>query len=321
MIQYRDSMAELSAVAIRERLDDIEIFRRYCPGFVRPGQKFRSPLRRDPRPSVTISPSTAKPGCYWYMDFGYPEHSFDSISFVMVLHNMTYREAMLRIDSDFGLGLSGGVLSEALTLTRPVHRKLPCQIQFRIRKWNRDDSDYWGQFLLTQRDLLRARVFPIDYYWINGFRTNADPLCYAFLCNSPSVKIYSPLSTSAKWWSNTSVKDVQAMHLLPAKGRDVVITSSLKDAMCLMALGITAVAPQSESAPLSPQLIQRLTGFQRVHVLYDSDMPGMTYGEALSTRHGFNWILLPFGPYKDVAEMIECEGPVRTSMEIRSRFQ
>ena len=319
MIQYRDSIAELTPASIRQRVHDLDIFLRYCPGFKRPGLKFRSPFRKDPTPSAIISPSTSRPGIYWYTDFGERAHSFDSISFVMMLYGMTFREAMLRIDIDFGLGLSGGAPLSSPSVFSPssFRQRNPCNIQVRFRQWRSVDTIYWEQFLLTKKDVLDARIRPIDYYWINTTRINAPELCYVFLENAPRLKIYSPLDLEAKWWSSTTAEDLQGIRGLPTSGDRLVITSSLKDVLCLRALGFHSMAPQSESVKMSEKVISHLRRrFSKIQVLFDNDPGGHKGSAQLCQAHGLTDIRLPDGKFKDVAEMIEVEGPYRTRLAI-----
>lgn len=314
MFVSRDSDTVLSSEEILSRVSEIDIFRRYCPGFVKIRKKFRSPLRNDPRPSVTID-AIGRDGHLRYTDYGHTGHSFNVFGFVMELYGISFREALHRVDSDFGLGLSGGIVAPVL-LHRQVHEKPPTSIQVRTRQIEGRDLSYWGQFCLYKEDIIAAGVIPITHYWINGYRFEADRLAYVYTTNAPSLKIYSPLSEDAKWWSNTSNKDVQLWHMLPKKGRRVIIASSLKDALCLIAIGVPAIALSAESVKPSLKLIEDLRRrFSEVVVLYDNDPteknPGQRYASTICAEFNLRNIRLPDHPIlKDVADWMEAEGPV-----------
>ena len=74
-IEKRDSNAVLSPDGIREQISDLDIFMHYCSPFKSIGKKFNSELRDDIKPSSIISLVKGTPR---YMDFGEPDHRFDS---------------------------------------------------------------------------------------------------------------------------------------------------------------------------------------------------------------------------------------------------
>ena len=95
-------------------------------------------------------------------------------------------------------------------------------------------------------------------------------------------KIYSPYEVKNKWLSNTKKTDIQGYNQLPNKGERLLITSSLKDVMCLHAAGYNAIAMQSEMQMPSEKLISELKErFNTIDILYDNDFnnvnnPGQT---------------------------------------------
>ena len=82
--------------------------------------------------------------------------------------------------------------------------------------------------------------------------------------------------------SNTNSKYIQGYDQLPKKADLCIITSSLKDVMCLFEMGIPAIAMQSEMQLPSREVIEELKQrFQRLAVFYDNDFtnpsnPGQT---------------------------------------------
>ena len=84
MIKSRNSEDHLSKDMILTKIREIDIFSYYCSSFKELGVKFCSELREDNAPSVSIIEWKGK---LLYKDFGYPEHTFDCFSYVMVAQN------------------------------------------------------------------------------------------------------------------------------------------------------------------------------------------------------------------------------------------
>ena len=107
-IEKRDSNAVLSPDGIREQISDLDIFMHYCSPFKSIGKKFNSELRDDIKPSSIISLVKGTPR---YMDFGEPDHRFDSIGYVQYKFSLTFSDTLLLINNDFNLGLASSRLT------------------------------------------------------------------------------------------------------------------------------------------------------------------------------------------------------------------
>jgi putative N-acetylmannosamine-6-phosphate epimerase len=92
---------------------------------------------------------------------------------------------------------------------------------------------------------------------------------------------------------------VQGYKQLPNKGERVIITSSLKDVICLHAAGYNAIAMQSEMQVPEQKLVDELKSrFKQIDVLYDNDFakvnnPGQTMAKKICDLYGFNNICIP----------------------------
>lgn len=326
MIRYRDSQTELTVDMIRSRVSDLDIFLRYCPGFRKVGVKFHSPFRKDPSPSAVVSQSIRFPGRLHFTDFGMREHSYDSIHFVQAITGSSFTEALRMIDRDMMLGLLGGSLAPEVIPPGQTMRKRS-QIQVRIRPFERRDRWYWDQYLLSESDLRRFGVHPISHFWLNAIRHDAEKLAYVYSGTSPRLKLYSPMSKDVKWLSNTTAADIHGWRQLPRNGPLMAITSSLKDAMCLWAIGVPAIAMQTEAIiPSIPVIGHLRRRFKDIIVVYDNDLyskdnPGQMYARTLCMEHYLLNVCLPDGPYKDVAELLEAEGPIITRRIILDEYR
>ncbi len=115
--------------------------------------------------------------------------------------------------------------------------------------------------------------------------------------------------------SNTKKTDIQGYSQLPDKGNKLIITSSLKDVMCLYVAGYNAIALQSEIQMPDEKLISELTNrFNRIEILYDNDFdninnPGQTMAKKICDLYGFvNKCIPEEFKSKDPSDLIENTG-------------
>jgi hypothetical protein len=300
MIKHRNSDAHLHSEEILKKITEFDIFKYYCSTFKSIERKFCSELREDRTPSVSIK--ALDNGRLWYKDFGYPEHSFDCFSYIRAKYGCTFKEALHLIDNDFGLDLSSfktafysmgvkGTHSKAQPDAKPA-----VKIKIRTRNWKEKDKKFWSNFKISKKTLLKFDVCPIDHYWINYHIFDCS-LSYAYQLNG-KYKIYSP-HDKVKWISNTRSGNVQGWTQLPAKGSLMVLTSSLKDVMCLFELGFNAVALQSEMQMPEKEFIKALQErFNTVVVFYDNDFtnvenPGQTMAKKICAEFELGNICIP----------------------------
>ena len=158
------------------------------------------------------------------------------------------------------------------------------------------DADFWSKYLISKKTLRTFGVCPISHYWINDYRTTCD-LSYAYKLGT-KYKIYSPYE-EVKWISNTTKKHIQGYNQCAKEGDLCIITSSLKDVMCLFEMGIPAIALQSEMQMPSEETIKELkTRFKKVAVFYDNDFdnvnnPGQTMASKICTKYHLPNIVIP----------------------------
>lgn len=318
-IDKRDSNIILSVDSILEKVTDYDLFRFYCPPFKSVGKKFSSELREDPIPSAHI---TAKNNRLRYIDYGYTEHRFDSIGYIQYKYNVSFRDALRTIDSDFGLGLAGknnrGALNTPKTYGKMKFEKIPCLMQIRSREFNLYDRLYWGDYCISKETLEAFEVKPITHYWINGTRYPAHKVAYAYCEHPGKYKLYSPLKQDGKWFGNMQVNHVQGITMLPIFGSICILASSLKDVMCLYELGIPAVAMQSESMMPPKKLVAFLKRkFDEVKVLYDNDFtkdtnPGQTMALSICKEYELENICIPTElGVKDISDVMQVHGPIK----------
>ena len=301
-IASRSSEDHLHTNVILGKITEYDIFVYYCPNFKELGKKFISDLREDKSPTVSIIPYNGK---LLYKDFGSPEHTFDCFNYVKYKYNCSFLSALRIIDCDFNLRLSSK--QEVIKFTmgcmayrqeNPKFKKIPVIIKKRKRHWNKQDANFWSKYLVSKKTLTIFAVEPISHFWVNNNRFTCKSISYAFKFKN-RYKIYSPYEEKNKWLINTKKTDVQGYDQLPLKGDRLIITSSLKDVMCLYVAGYNAIALQSEMQVPDEKLISELKSrFNTIEILYDNDFdkannPGQEMANKICDLYGFKNICLP----------------------------
>jgi hypothetical protein len=305
---------------IFKKITSYDIFKYYCSGFSKIGEMFKSELREDTNPSCCISNIS---GDLLYTDFG--QGSYRCIDYVMAKYNISYIEALHRINSDFSLGLSttipynvaGGVYIPPTTYGK-VHfkEKKPTVIKIKSREWRSVDKDFWyKRYSITSKVLESFNVKPISHFWINDEIFVADTCSYSYdFYWKPDLtifyrKIYQPYSTKLKWISNGG-KVCQGEGMLPKEGDLLIITKSLKDVIVLYLLGFTAIAPVSETSFLpSNYFLKQRERFKKVLLFYDSDSTGLAKAKEFSEQYGIDYRYIPLEyKAKDISDFVEKMG-------------
>ena len=330
MLKIRKQNDRLHTDTILQKISEYDIFKYYCPNFKSLNVKFCSDLREDSRPSVSIGVWNNK---LLYKDFGYPDHTFNCFSYVQQKFNCDFYAALRIIDCDFNLGLANHSNDVKFTMGYLAYKQKPLKlvqkqtiIQKRRRRWNKDDKNFWSKYLISKEILLTFGVEPITHYWINGNRFTCKSITYVYRFGN-KFKIYAPYEEENKWASNTNKEIIQGYKQLPVKGNLCIITSSLKDVMCLFAMGIPAIALQSEMQMPKEETIKELKKrFKKVALFYDNDFnnpnnPGQTMAKKICTKYRLNNIIIPDNyELKDLSDYIahfKSTGGLKTLIEVQ----
>lgn len=313
MIQARKSDEYLSRDNVLNKVSEYQIFKYFCRNFKEIGTKFRSDLRDDKSPTVDIALIGQR---LLYKDFGHPDHTFDCFAYVAYKYNTDFYGSLIHIDSCFGLGLHTGVrLARTVQKVEPkVRAKTRSEIQVRVRDWDTRDAAYWKQFGISKKLLRIFDVQPITHYWINEQRFSCNSISYRYRFDC-GYKIYRPLEGDFKWSSNVGMECLQGYRQLPSHGKTLVLTSSLKDIMCLAVLDYPSIALQSEMLMPGQSTIEEAQArFEEVIVLYDNDFdnprnPGQTMAVKICEKYGLDNLVIPsYYRSKDISDLIKDHG-------------
>lgn len=253
--------------------------------------KYKNPLRPDRNGTCYFKQYSKS---YLLVDPADSEYTVDCFGLVMKMYNLTFYEALLRINNDLNLGAIIPIVN-----TEPVVSiQSTTEFDVKLRHWEKEDREYWAQYSVSLYTLDRLNIAPVEYYKIkskadSSFRSRYsygkddsifDPCyCMTFVKRKTRCKMYRPLALNSqdKWESNVSRTDIMGWDLAESsKDKSVLyVTSGVKDLACITDAGYVAIAPQSETQDISRYIIE--LGYKLVIVIYDNDETGIKYSDKL----------------------------------------
>lgn len=266
-----------------------------------------NPAERTPSFCVYVDKSIMQ---YKFKDFSTGKTG-DKIDLVKELFNLDFFNAVQKILTDYNKCITGGKVS--FTNLKPQAK---WKIDFvKIRQWNKRDAKFWLAFNIGSSILENCKVKPIHYYTMvkeidNEFETIKfeKPMMYGYFNNSNElIKIYQPYNKKQKFYN---VKDyLQGLDQLEYKYNNLVICSSLKDAMCLKSFNykLEVLAPSSENTMIKPYIINNLkTKYKKVITLFDNDEAGKKAINAYKKLYDIDGCALPI--CKDLSDAVKKHG-------------
>lgn len=299
------------------KISEEDIFRRYISYDFIIDKNFVSELRDDTNPSVRIGYFNNR---LKYKDFG-DGSFFDCFDYVKYKFNLSFTEALQKINDDFDLNLVyiGDIISNPIskeTSNTTKIKKRTTDIKVYSRKWNIKDKEYWlDKYNINTKDLKHFNVFPVLFFKINNIPYTPDSICYAYRISN-KWKIYSPFSVH-KWISNCTIDDIQGLDQLPSDIEDLIITSSLKDIIVLYKLGYAAIAPSSELSLINNEILSSIK-YKRLFTLFDNDNTGHKASELFKKIYNCENIYL--SQYKDPSDFVEAIDYNTLNIEITESF-
>lgn len=313
----------LSKENILRILGQEQVMSRYTGMSIQPGV-FTSPLREDKNPSCSFY--TSDKGILYLRDWSLGQ-SYDCFSVVMIKHNCNFFEALKRINEDFELKLGSGFISTNAPSKplKPPRKKKEKVFKYTTEEFTKEDLAWWASFGVTKELLNWYGVLKGKTVHLNGIlhmrSTKMNPIYIYTDFPEGRIKIYRPMSPakSNKWRSTATALDLSGYNQLPRDGRLLIITSSLKDAMCLKNLGFSAISAQGESNHLNDEILAELKArFSFICTLFDNDDAGLA-----ATGYFASWystIPLYFshvGIPKDISDYYRRFGRILTHRRIK----
>jgi len=309
-----------------------QIFQAYCLNFKKISQPFKSEFRDEKSPSCMIEHIG---GDLLYTDFG--EGSYRAIEYVMRKFNLDFRDAIRKINLDFGLQLIDNsdrdfryvrTIISKINPTPHFKEKATTVIDVSYAPYKDYDLEYWQQYGWTEEMLQMASIRPIDYFWLTMEHKGMIKMPYAVpheLAYSYDYyrhngiyrrKLYFPERDGKhKWISNVDNTVIQNWDLLPKGGGDTLyIASSKKDAGVHWRLNghyCNAIAPNNEGAfiPESILLGKLKPRWANIYIYFDNDIAGVINALKWAEKYQLKAIYSPLRcPYKDQSDYVRAHG-------------
>lgn len=297
-------------------------------------RNIKSPVRPDKKPSGRFYRSK-KTSQVYFKDYAQPEASFDCFKLVMMLFNLGFRSALIKINDDLDLNLTlhdnevtpmpSRIIIESFEDRNDETPLSTVVYKIKKRKFNKFDRDYWMRFNISIEILDKYNVFAVktcfmQYEQGNEFKLYyknlpTDP-CYAYQFKHPVTgkycyKLYRPLTKNPKFkWRYNGGRDIiQGLDQINYERRkDSVLlfnTSSLKDVMTLDSLGLNAIATSSENVLLDDNMVTNLSlNFDMISFM-DYDKQGLKTGEFYFNKYGVPQIYTLNKIFKDPSDYCE----------------
>lgn len=292
---------------IYSRVDDVQILNYYL-GITKLPIMIKSPLREDKNPSFSVFMS--RDGKIRYKDLAKGERG-DIIDLLSQYWNLDFQQTIDRIYSDMkyftkdNVRISKSIHSERIAEGNSNKELL--NVECKVRDWELYDLEYWNSQGISIKWLQFGDIFPFSHSIITTSKGkyifNAEKYAYAYVERKDgiiSLKLYQPKSKKYKWINNHDSSVWDLWDKLPAKGENLIITSSRKDALCVWEnTGIPCTCMQAESYIPKDHIINELKSrFKNIYVLYDNDFNaeenhGELLGKEICKHHNLKFIQIP----------------------------
>jgi hypothetical protein len=188
-----------------------------------------------------------------------------------------------------------------------------------IRPWVYTDFEYWKSYGVDSDTLSEFNVRPIRSYRMakEGQEITIVGECiYGFYRDDGElIKIYQPKQKKRKF---IRVSDyMQGYDQLQFVMPTLIITSSMKEVICLHILGVPAefIAPNSESTIIDPiQMEYYKESYRKILVLFDNDEAGRKGALKYWEQYGIE--MVDFTLDKDVSDAIKNKGLNNTRLHL-----
>ena len=295
---------------ILRRANEYDIYRFYLGQDLKIGRAIHSPFRDENNPSFSINVS--KDGSILHVDYGDSEKRGDCVEFVMQLFNLTFRDALNRIDSDMQLGITNKKGTQFVKAEAPIgfiHKEPPAFIQVITKAFTVEELEYWKMFEINLDDLVKENVFSVKKAFLNRQRMPlpSNELVFAYL-QLDKWKIYRPFARykKDKFRSNIPNDWMSGLDKIVPGSPISLVTKSKKDEILLSKIIPATCSVQSENVvAISSENIQILKKNSILqYVNFDSDETGVQACKYYN-QFGFKWINCPKGYYKPDSTMIK----------------
>jgi len=312
----------LTPETIFQRLSPYDIFRFYMPDKDwKVNNLTHSPFHIDEHPSFMIG---NRSGSLTFADYADLSKRGDCFTFVKMLFNMTsMNDVLMKIDKDFGLGLSGRETNtEEYKLIRAEYKqpeelgKRYSHIQVVTRPFTKEELAFWNEYHQDIQDLRDNNVFSIKKVYLNKqlFSLKETEMRFGYYYDG-HWKIYRPHSERMRKWVPNNVPITTMEGLENIRGCEYsFINKSKKDHMVVKKLVASSCAVQNEGIScFTEENVKYLKDNSKRQLLsFDSDVAGVANSQQITKVFDFGYINVPReylkDNIKDWAELAKVKG-------------
>lgn len=304
---------------VLSRVTEEMIFARYLGEPVEFNTRYKSPLRDDSNPTCTFK---LRNGRLMFKDWS-GHFAGDCFAFVMSMFGVSFMEALKLISQDFNLIEKKAIYKATKQSSNFSSSKRKLDVN--ILPHTRENCEYWIKLGVTKKTLLKFRVYPVKYLFLDGelnysWRDNNPG--YVYVLKKGEYKVYFPYQRDFRFICNSFI--AQGVDLLePA---DIcVITKSYKDVLCLYELGIKSFAMANEVVLPTEEQIQWLRSrYNTILSLYDFDLTGIKTANQMRKKFNIQPFFLTNGRFgtenfhaKDLSDYITLHGFEKTKKDFK----
>jgi len=299
---------------ILDKVDPYYIYSYYLGNKFSTSRNISSPFREDDHPSFRIK--VASDGSLFHKDYGDATKAGNCINFVQQLYNISYKDAILKIENDFSIRKNNKEYQRIIAdFKKPgnLKQKVPDVIEVISRDFTQEELAYWKQYEITKSELVANHVYAIKELWKNGKLIEDSSLKFAYHYD-PYWKIYRPL-VERKWkwiWNNTPNDRMHGLENVIGQQK-VIVTKSHKDYLVLSAIYPYVCATQNESeVAINQQNLEMLQSCKEVYIIFDNDAAGVRSCKFYN-QYGFKYWNVPQKYYqetksKDPSDLVKNYG-------------
>lgn len=290
---------------------------------------FRSPLRKDKEPTCSFYRNSS--GDLIFKDFATGQH-LNIFGVVQDIFKCNYFEALRIIANDFGIIKSNSIAKNPGKINKnsiKIKDKEMSKIQVEIQDFTDLELKWWKKYGVTLDILKKFNVYSCKHIFLNDqLFAKSQQHCPIFGYYGKKYhglelwRCYFPKRTSFRFITNWPSKKIQGYDQLPKKGKLLVITKSMKDCLCLYSMGITAIAPNSETQFISESVLNDLKNrFENIVVFYDNDETGITFMNQIKKKYPeliYTWIPRHLKS-KDISDFYKDNGR-KTTLNLIKNF-
>jgi hypothetical protein len=231
-------------------------------------------------------------------------------------------ETLRKIDKDFGLGLSTGVMTEDYKriiseYKQPHLEKRYSLIQVKVRKFTKSELDYWAEYHQDLQDLRDNNVYSIKELYLNKqrFPLGENELRFGYLYEGQYWKIYRPYADKKHKWMPNNVPITAMDGKENIKDCSVAfINKSKKDFMVMKKIFPCSCAVQNEGLGcFSHENVEYLKANSDRQILsFDADDVGVQNSKQITEMFDFEYTNVPrqylAEGIKDWADLAKAHG-------------